>query len=81
VEAIENFKAVLLGFAAILVFTSIKLLAEDGEGDGEDEDLTDNAIVKFARSMITTVDYYDGPRFFTMVCGMAEGSGGGRVDG
>jgi hypothetical protein len=67
VEAIENFKAVLLGFAAILVFTSAKLLLEDGGEGDEEEDLTDNAIVQFARSMITTVDYYDGPKFFTNV--------------
>lgn len=68
VEAIENFRAVLLGFAAILIFTSVKLLVEDEEGEGE-EDLADNAIVNAARSMITTVDYYDGNKFFTYVSG------------
>lgn len=101
VEAIENFKAVLLvcvlsygvklawarsnrgtqrdapsfhsyRFAGILVFTSVKLLQEDGEEEG-DEDLSDNAIVKMTRSMITTVDYYDGNKFFTEVSELLVG--------
>lgn len=58
-------------FAGILVFTSAKLLQEDGEE--EDEDLSDNAIVKMTRSMITTVDYYDGNKFFTEVSELLVG--------
>lgn len=68
VEAIENFRVVLLAFAAILVFTSVKLLAEDDSEEGQ-EDLAENSIVKFARSLITTTDDYDGPNFFTDVEG------------
>lgn len=71
VEAIENFRVVLLAFAGILIFTSVKLLAED-EGEGGEEDLADNQIVKFARSLITTVDTYDGPNFFTEVPGQGR---------
>lgn len=68
VEAIENFRVVLLAFAGILVFTSVKLLSEDDSEEGE-EDLAENQIVKFARSLITTTDDYDGPNFFTEVEG------------
>lgn len=68
VEAIENFRVVLLAFAAILVFTSVKLLAEDDSEEGQ-EDLAENQIVKFARSLLTTTDDYDGPNFFSEVEG------------
>ena len=44
-ELIEQSQAVLLVFASILLFSSYKLLAA-GEDDEEDEDLSDNFIVK-----------------------------------
>lgn len=46
---IENFHPVLLGFAGVLLFSAFKLLVMDDED--EDEDLTDNFIVKFCRSV------------------------------
>ena len=50
VELIENFQPILLVFAGILIFSSYKLLSEAGE---EEEDMSENAIVKFARALWT----------------------------
>lgn len=47
-ELIESWKPVLLLFAGILLFSSFKLLT-GGKDEGEDEDLTDNGIVKLCR--------------------------------
>lgn len=63
------FHPVLLVFAAILVFSSYKLITE-GEGD-EDEDLTDNQVVAVASRFLDATDSYDGDNFFTMVRGSA----------
>lgn len=63
--AMNVFHPVLLGFAAILIYSSYKLLTE-GEGD-EDEDLSDNKLVAFASSALDATGSYDGERFFTMV--------------
>ncbi len=48
-ELIESWKPILLLFAGILIFSSYKLLASGDSGDEEDEDLTDNGIVKLCR--------------------------------
>lgn len=63
--AMSLFHPILLGFAAILLFSSYKLLSE-GEGD-EDEDLTDNKLIAFASSTLDATDSYDGDKFFTLV--------------
>lgn len=63
--AMSVFHPVLLGFAAILIFSSYKLLSE-GEDD-EDEDLSDNKLIAFASSALDATDSYDGANFFTMV--------------
>ena len=47
-ELIESWKPVLLFFAGILLFSSYKLLASGGE-DAEDEDLSENGVVKLCR--------------------------------
>mmetsp|Transcript_40660 Transcript_40660/g.49317 ORF Transcript_40660/g.49317 Transcript_40660/m.49317 type:complete len:405 (-) Transcript_40660:522-1736(-) len=62
--AIENFQPVLLVFAGILIFSSYKLLTE---GEGEDEDFSENAILKFCKRFIPVTDEMDGDRFFTEV--------------
>ena len=65
-EALERFEPVLLVFAAILIFSSYKILSEamaEG-GDGEDDSLAENAIVKFCMNAINSTDVYDGDRFF-----------------
>lgn len=63
------FHPVLLGFAAILLFSSYKLLTE-GDSD-EDEDLTGNQVVAVASRLLDATDSYDGDKFFTMVRGSA----------
>jgi len=69
VEALEHFKPILLIFAAVLVGSSFKLLTENGDDDGNDEDLSENAIISFARGLVKSVDQYDGEKFFTIVSG------------
>jgi TerC family integral membrane protein len=76
-ELIENFKPVLLVFAAILVYSSIKLaFVDSGEDDDEKEDLSDNAIVKLCKRFLTVSDEYDGVKFFTEVEVSDEDSSG-----
>ncbi len=64
--AMSVFHPVLLVFAAILLFSSYKLLSE-GEGE-EDEDLSSNRLIAFASSTLDATDSYDGDKFFTLVC-------------
>lgn len=64
-ELIESWKPVLLLFAGILLFSSYKLLASGGE-DAEDEDLSDNGVVKLCRRLIPVSETYDGASFFTI---------------
>jgi TerC family integral membrane protein len=67
VEIIEHFEPILLVFAGILIFSSYKLLAEGDEE--EDEDMSENAIVKFCSSLIPVSKDYDGDNFWTLVDG------------
>jgi len=62
---LHHFKPVLLLFSAILIGSSVKLLAS-GDDDG-DESMEDSSVVKFAQKMIPTTAAYDGDRFFTEV--------------
>ena len=75
-ELIENFKPVLLVFAGILVYSSIKLAFVDGGGDGDEEkeDLSENAIVKICKRILTVSDEYDGVKFFTEVPVVVDGA-------
>ena len=63
-DIVESWKPVLLIFAAILLFSSFKLLCVDGN-DNDEDDLSNNAIVRFSRSLFTFSDSYDGDKFFT----------------
>lgn len=65
-ELIESWKPVLLLFAGILLFSSYKLLASGDSADADDEDLSDNGIVKLCRRLIPVSETYDGASFFTM---------------
>ncbi|KAJ8904725.1 hypothetical protein NDN08_001243 [Rhodosorus marinus] len=56
----ERFRLAQLGFAAILLYSAIKLLVE-GE---EDEDLSNNRIIKFAKSVVPVSDTYYGTKFY-----------------
>ena len=66
--ALQNFHAILLFFAAILVYSSGSFFVQEFMGgEDEEEDPGQNAIVKFSRSLINSVDYFDGDRFFTSI--------------
>lgn len=65
----ERFEPVLLLFAGILIFSSAKLLFSSDDGD-EDEDLSENKIVQFCKSLTKFSDTYDGDKFFTIQNGV-----------
>lgn len=69
--ALQNFHAILLVFAGILVYSSAKTLIPEDE-DEEEEDMSDNTIVKFSRNLIDSTDEFDGSNFFTMVEGVKK---------
>jgi TerC family integral membrane protein len=64
VDIVERWRPVLLFFAAILLYSSFKLLTEGDEG-GSDADLSDNRVVRLVRSVMRFSDEYDGDKFFT----------------
>lgn len=66
--ALQNFREVLLVFAGILLYSSAKVIAGD-DGDDED-DLSENSIVKFANNIMASTDQFDGDRFFTEIDGV-----------
>ena len=67
VKAIERFQAVTLIFAAILLYSAIKLLRESDE---DDDDLENNAVMKVARYFIKCSRDFDEERFFTVERGV-----------
>lgn len=50
-------------FGAFLIYTGVKLLIPGGD---EDEDVSDNAVVKLAKRFIRVHDHYDGHHLFTV---------------
>lgn len=74
---IEKFHALVVLFGGFLVYSSYKLLAPGEDGD-EDEDLSNNAVVKWASSTFNATSEFDGGRLFTrrgMSDAPAEGGG------
>jgi len=67
--ALQNFHAILLVFAGILVYSSANVLLG---GEDEEEDMSENSIVKISRKLIDSTDEYDGDRFFTIVDGVKK---------
>ncbi|CAB9523579.1 Putative membrane-bound redox modulator Alx [Seminavis robusta] len=67
--ALQNFHEILLVFAAILVYSSAKALIP-GDEDEDEEDPSENAIVKFSQNLMKSTQEFDGDRFFTMVDGV-----------
>ncbi|CAO2839567.1 unnamed protein product [Amaranthus hypochondriacus] len=59
---LQRFEAVNLLLAAILLFSAFKLFTSEEE----DEDLSDNFIVKTCQKVIPVTATYDGNRFFTV---------------
>ena len=60
--AVERFKGVLLVFSGVLLYSAYGLLTEDGD---EEEDLSQNAVVKLTKQYLPSTDAYDGDRFFS----------------
>ena len=67
--ALANFHEVLLVFAGILLFSSFAFFF-NGNEDDDQEDLSENTIVRFSKSLYRSTEKYDGDRFFTMIDGM-----------
>jgi TerC family integral membrane protein len=70
--ALQQFHAILLVFAAILVYSSASFFLGNGDKAEEDEDPGKNAIVQFATKLFPSVDHYDGNKFFTVVDGITR---------
>lgn len=67
IAALQVFDGAFLIFAAVLLFSSYKLLVDADED--EDDDLSQNAIVKFCQNVIPVTSTYDGDKFFSIVNG------------
>jgi len=71
--ALERYRAILLVFAGILVYSGGKVLVDLASGDDEEEeDMSENAIVKFSTSLFSATDKFDGRKFFTMEDGIRK---------
>lgn len=68
--ALQNFHEILLVFAGILVYSSAKSLIP--AEDEDEEDPSENAIVKFSQGLINSTQQFDGDRFFTLVDGVKK---------
>jgi TerC family integral membrane protein len=68
--AIQQFRAVLLVFAAVLIVSSAKVIF--GSDDDDTDDLSQNQIVKFSNNIINSTDRFDGDRFFTEIDGIRK---------
>ncbi len=66
---LERFRPVLLLFAAILLGSSYKILFA-GDGEEEEDDMSDNAVVTLVRRLLPVSSDYDGDRFYTTVDGV-----------
>ena len=68
--ALEQFHGILLAFAGILIYSSAQFFV--GGANEEEEDPSQNSIVKFSRSLFESTDHFDGKRFFTMEDGIRK---------
>jgi TerC family integral membrane protein len=68
--ALENFHAILLVFASILIYSSAQFFL--GGGKEEEEDVSENTIVRFSSSLIKATDKFDGKKFFTIENGIRK---------
>ena len=65
--ALQQFHVVLLEFSAILIYSSAKVLIGS---DDDEEDFSQNAIVKFSNNIFESTNQFDGDRFFTLIDGV-----------
>jgi TerC family integral membrane protein len=77
VELIQKFEPLLVVFALILLWSAYGLITK-GDGD-EDDDLSDNAVVKICRSVLPVSDHYDGSNFFTTPAAAAAAAAAGAA--
>ncbi|SDC26906.1 tellurite resistance protein TerC [Sanguibacter gelidistatuariae] len=63
VALINRFSALFYLFGLFLLFTAIKLLKPEGEGDGDE---ANNFIIRTAKKIFHTTDQYDGDKLFTI---------------
>jgi predicted tellurium resistance membrane protein TerC len=68
--ALQQFHAILLVFASILIYSSAKFFV--GDEGGDEEDPSQNTIVKFSRSLIPSTDKFHGKKFFTIEDGIKK---------
>ena len=59
VQLVQSWKPILAVFAAVLLFSSYKLLTDKSE---DDEDLQNNTIIKLCKQYLKTTDTYDGDK-------------------
>jgi TerC family integral membrane protein len=79
VELIQKFEPLLVVFALILLWSAYGLLTKGD--DDEDDDLSDNAVVKLCRSILPVSDHYDGQNFFTTPAAAAAAAAAGSAAG
>ena len=69
--ALQQFHAILLLFAGILIYSSVQFFISNEQGD-DDEDPSQNSIIKFSHSLIDSTETFDGKRFFTIEDGIRK---------
>ena len=71
--ALQQFHAVLLVFAGILIYSSATvLLGGDDEDEEEEEDMSKNQLVQISKRLFDASDKFDGDRFFTIIDGVKK---------
>jgi len=63
VSAIQKFKWVTLLFAGILLASSYKLMHE---GDEDEDEVKENAVMRFTKMIMATTEEIDGEKFFIL---------------
>lgn len=63
--AIERWSAVFYLFGLILIYTAGKLIKEEVSEQEEDEQ-ANNVVIRLAKKLFHTTDYYDGDKLFTI---------------
>ncbi len=62
VAVVKKFRYMIVIFAVILLVSSYKLLQECDD----EQNLSDNAIMKWSKKLVGAADRYDGDKFFTL---------------
>ena len=70
--ALSQYRAILLVFAGILVYSSASFFLGDDDDDESAEDPSENSIVQFSKSLLPSTDTFDGDRFFTISDGVRK---------